>query len=73
MANTQFNPTRGMSERDFAAWGQHDVAYVKAVRINDQIGWSIHGADGSNLGLAEDRDSAFAAILQHEMNPVSVH
>ncbi len=73
MNNELFSLNRIMSARDFAAWGQDDVAYIKAVRINDQIGWSIHSADGSNLGLADDRDSAFAAVLQNEMNPLSVH
>jgi hypothetical protein len=64
---------RGMSTTDFAAWGTPDVAYVKRVVVNDEEGWSIHAADGTQMGLAPTRDLAFAAIRQHDLEPVSVH
>ncbi|MEM9014752.1 MAG: DUF1150 family protein [Pseudomonadota bacterium] len=35
--------------------------------------YSVHSADGSRIALVGDRDLAFAAARQHEMNPVSVH
>lgn len=35
--------------------------------------YSIHSADGERIALVGDRDLAFAAARQHEMNPVSVH
>lgn len=35
--------------------------------------YALHAADGSRLALLGDRDVAFAAARQHEMNPVSVH
>jgi hypothetical protein len=66
-------PTKGMSAQDLAIWGLEDVAYVKRVQINDEFGWSIHGADGVNIGLSHDREQAFAAIRQYDLEPVSVH
>ncbi len=66
-------PSRTMSAQDFALWGMQDVAYIKRVVINDEVGWSIHGADGTNIGLAQDRALAFAAVRQHDLEPVSVH
>jgi len=69
----QTSPSKAMSAQDLAVWGLEDVAYVKRVRINDEFGWSIHGADGVNLGLSHDRDQAFAAIRQNDLEPVSVH
>lgn len=65
--------TRAMTAQDLALWGMEDVAYIKRVTINDEIGWSIHGADGANIGLTHDRDLAFAAVRQQELEPVSVH
>ena len=51
-------PTRGMTSQDFAMWGQQDVAYVKRVVVNDEVGWSIHSADGSNIGYAPERNNS---------------
>lgn len=35
--------------------------------------YSVHAADGERIALVGDRDLAFAAARQQEMNPVSVH
>jgi hypothetical protein len=64
---------QAMSETDFANWGLPEVAFVKRVVIDDAEGWSIHAADGTQMGLASTRDLAFAAIKQHELEPMSVH
>ena len=35
--------------------------------------YSVHASDGERIALVGDREIAFAAARQHEMNPVSVH
>ncbi len=40
---------------------------------DDATLYSVHAADGERIALVGDRDLAFAAARQHEMNPVSVH
>ena len=40
---------------------------------DDAILYSVHASDGERIALVGDRDLAFAAARQHEMNPVSVH
>lgn len=62
-----------MSASDFAAWGMPELAFVKRVVENSQVSWTIHSADGTAIGVAPSRDLAFAAIIQHELEPVSVH
>ncbi len=69
-----------MSPQDFAAWGLDEAAYVKAVPVLDDSGepsgqdaFSIHAADGRQLGFAQTRDVAFAAVRREGMEPVSVH
>jgi hypothetical protein len=63
-----------MSGSDFAAWGMPEVAFVKKIVVEGGgNGWSIHAADGSQMGLAPTRDLAFAAIRQNDLAPVSVH
>lgn len=39
----------------------------------DSTLYSVHSADGERIALVGDRELAFAAARQYEMNPVSVH
>lgn len=39
----------------------------------DQILFAVHGADGERLAVMMDRETAFAAAVAHELEPVSVH
>lgn len=67
------SPSRAMTAHDFELWGVQDVAYIKRVLVNDEIGWAIHAADGNSIGMAPDRELAFAAVRQHDLEPLSVH
>ncbi len=71
--NELIQPSRAMSTQDFVLWGMQDVAYVKRVVVNDEVGWSIHSADGNNIGFAPERSLAMATIVQNELEPLSVH
>ncbi|MBM3600755.1 MAG: DUF1150 family protein [Alphaproteobacteria bacterium] len=62
-----------LSASDLAMLGLNDIAYVKPIIINDQLVFSIHSADGNQIGMAPDRNTAFAGIRQHELEPLSVH
>jgi hypothetical protein len=53
--------------------GMTQIAYVKPIMLNGAPMFAIHGADGSPMAVAEDRDLALAAIVQHEMIPTLVH
>jgi len=64
---------RKLSPEQFAQLGMTHVAYVKPVIVNGTAGFAIHAADGTPMALAEDRDVAIAAIVQHEMQPALVH
>jgi len=64
---------RHFSPREFALFGMQDLAYVKQVTVNDATAFAIHAADGTQVGVFGDRETAFAALRQHELEPVSVH
>lgn len=66
-------PSQPMSAADFAAWGTPGLAFVKRVVVDNEASWAIHAADGTAIGVAPSRDIAFAAIIQHELEPMSVH
>ena len=62
-----------ITEAQLGALGVSHIAYVKPVLFNGTTGFAIHAADGTPMALAADRDTAMAAIMQHEMLPLSVH
>jgi hypothetical protein len=62
-----------MTATDLARLGMNFVAYVKPVLVEDETRFAICAADGTQMGLAPNRDVAFAAIRQHELEPLSVH
>jgi hypothetical protein len=62
-----------MSARDFALWGVEDVAYIRFAQIDGKKGWGIFAADGSAIGVAAERELAFAAARQNDLEPLSVH
>ncbi len=65
--------TRDISTRDFASLGVLDVAFVKPVEVDGETAYSIHAADGTEMGIVNDRLVAFAAVRQHDLEPLSVH
>ncbi len=64
---------RHLSEQQLAALGVSHIAYVKSVVVNGVQGFAIHAADGTPMAVAGNRDVAVAAVVQHEMMPLSVH
>lgn len=49
------------------------LAYIKPWEVEGRPGFAIHAADGTPIGWYENRDVAFAAVRQHNLEPVSVH
>ena len=48
-------------------------AYVRPITVSGRCLWAVFSAQGEHLGLAESRALAFAAAVQNEMSPQSVH
>jgi hypothetical protein len=69
----QMEKLRHISPQEFAVLGMQDLAYVKPVVVENQPGYGVFAADGTQIGLMADRGIAFAAVRQHELEPVSVH
>jgi hypothetical protein len=76
-------PTRHIQYRaippaDFAALGVQQLAYIKPIIVDVEKGSMSHGyavcaADGTQMAVLPSREVAMAAVLQHDMEPVSVH
>ena len=64
---------KNISPREFALLGMNDMAYVRRVVANDEPGFAIHSADGTQLALVPNEDIAYATIRQNDLEPMSVH
>ncbi len=63
-----------MSVQDFTVLGMHQLAYVKPVDVDGTTVFTVHAADGTQIASIQNgRDVAFAAVRQHDLEPVSVH
>jgi hypothetical protein len=64
---------RHLSTDELAMFGMQHIAYVKRVVVEDEVAYAVHAADGTPVAVFADRDVAFAAVRQNDMEPVSVH
>ena len=58
---------------EYASLLTGNEAYIREVIMDGTIVYGIHATDGRLLGVAPDRDIAFAAARQHQLHPLSVH
>ena len=74
MMNTQSHDSlKNLSAQDLLTFGLNDIAYLKPANVNGQDVYAIHAADGSQLAFVANREVGFAAMHQHELEPVSLH
>lgn len=62
-----------ISPQQLAMLGMQQIAYIKPVMVKGMAAFAIHAADGSPMAIAEGREVAIEAIVQHEMVPALVH
>ncbi len=76
------------NELDLANMGGNRLVYVRQVAADELATleevpddfkrdgsklYSVHAYDGTRMAVLDDREAAFAAARQFEMEPVSVH
>jgi hypothetical protein len=64
---------RHIGAKEFALLGMQDMAYIKRITVNGASAFAVHAADGTQVALLPDRETAFATVRQHDLEPVSVH
>jgi len=65
--------TPPMSVQDFADWGLADVAYIKPVEKDGRTLYAVFAANGRQLGVMETLNGAHAALVQNDLEPISLH
>lgn len=61
------------SANEFAYWGMKDFAYIQPVLIDGQPAMAVHAANGTELAVLDTLAAAQVAVLQNDMEPLSVH
>lgn len=64
---------RALTQRDFAAFGLQDLAYIKIINSKKGRMFEVHAADGTQLMKTKRRMEAVFAVEEHSLIPVSVH
>ena len=72
MINSQ-NAFGALSTQGLLAWGLEDLAYVRPTVVEGKTAYMICAADGAEIAAFDDREVAFAACRQNELEPLSVH
>ena len=62
-----------ISSEAFAMLGAGDVAYVRPQAIEGRTIYLIFSAEGEQIGGYENREVAFAACRQNDLEPLSAH
>jgi hypothetical protein len=64
---------RDISAEALANFGAPELAYVRAIETPAGPAFGIFAANGVQVGVVPEREVAFAAARQHDLDPVSVH
>jgi hypothetical protein len=62
-----------LTPAEWQAFMVNQVVYIKPVVEEGKHAFAIHAADGTQLAILADHDTAFAAARSHDLEPVSVH
>ena len=54
-------------------WHDEDVVFIKPERVCNNNIWRLFAADGTELAVADSRDSAFVMARQHNLIPHNVN
>lgn len=78
---------RDITPEALAQMGAANTVYVTTVLAEDLAGtvpgaekmpkgtpfYAVHASDGTRMAIVDNRDAAFAAARQYDMEPVSAH
>ena len=60
-------------EFDLENWGLQHVASLRRAEVDGVRGFAICSASGQMIGFSVNRNQAIGAIVQNDLEPVSVH
>lgn len=64
---------RDISRQQLLALGLNDVAYVRDVEVDGATAFGIYAANGQQLAVMPDRETAIATAWENGLAPVTLH
>ena len=64
---------RGLSPQDLLMLGIKEMAYVKNIEVDGETQVALFAANGQQIAVMEDRQTAVAAAWQNGLSPMTVH
>ena len=61
------------SEADFASLGADEIAYTRPFMKGNKMNFLLIAGDGRQLGVAPNYQTAIAAALENNFEPVGLH
>jgi hypothetical protein len=62
-----------VTRQQLLALGLNDVAYVRDVEVDGATAFGIFAANGQQLAILPDRETAVAAAWENGLAPVTLH
>ncbi len=64
---------RNLSSTDFLNFGIDHFAYIKQVKIGENLVFAVHAADGRPIHVVENAAGAQTAIYENDLNAITLH
>lgn len=62
-----------VTQQQLLALGLNNVAYVRDVEVDGATAFGIFAANGQQLAILPDRETAEAAVWENGLAPVTIH
>jgi len=73
VTKTEVIDAHDISRQQLASLGLNDVAYVRDVEVDGSTAFGIFAANGQQLAVMPDRETAVAAAWENGLAPVTIH
>jgi hypothetical protein len=70
---TEVERIRALTPQDLLMLGIKNMAYVKDIEVDGETAVALFAANGQQIAVMEDRETAVAAAWQNGLSPMTVH
>jgi len=70
---TELERIRALTPQDLLMLGIKDMAYVKNIEVDGETAVALFAANGQQIAVMEDRQTAVATAWQNGLSPMTVH
>lgn len=70
---TELERIRALTPQDLLMLGIKNIAYMKDVEIDGETAVALFAANGQQIAIMQDRQTAVAAAWQNGLSPLTVH